>query len=107
MVYEQMDLLTIYIKPDSFILIPALYFIELFLRQTPQIPKWSHPWIKVTFAILACCLYYGWMIQSVVQGILVTGATMILQDLLHNTFFGIYQNQKENKEKKDDNHSNE
>ena len=68
-------ILSIYIREDAFILIPVLYFMRIFLRQTPNIPKWSHAWIEVTFAIVACLLYYGFEIQSVVQGILVTGAS--------------------------------
>ncbi|NEU30804.1 holin [bacterium LRH843] len=84
-----MELLSLYIRQDAFILIPVLYFIGLFLRQTPFIPAWSHAWIKVTFAVVSCLLYYGFAITSVVQGILVTGAAVIFRDLLHNTLHGL------------------
>ena len=43
--------ITEYIRPDAFILIPVLYIIGMFLRQTPRIPFWSHSWIKVIFAV--------------------------------------------------------
>ncbi|MEH7393020.1 phage holin family protein [Bacillus sp. JJ1503] len=62
----------------------------MFLRQTPHIPLWSHAWIKLFFAIIACLLHYGFEIESVVQGILVTGATVISRDLIHNTIYGIH-----------------
>ncbi|WP_099362850.1 phage holin family protein [Fredinandcohnia onubensis] len=85
-----MDLnLKFYIRQDAFILIPVLYFIGLILKDTPFIPQWTHRWIQLGFATIACLLYYGFIIQSVVQAILVTGATMISEDLIKNTLHGI------------------
>ena len=83
--------ITEYIRPDAFILIPVLYIIGMFLRQTPRIPFWSHSWIKVIFAVIACLLHYGYQIESVIQGILVTGAAVLSRDLLSITVNGIDQ----------------
>ena len=74
-----------------FILIPVLYIIGMFLRQTPRIPFWSHSWIKVIFAVIACLLHYGYQIESVIQGILATGAAVLSRDLLSITVNGIDQ----------------
>jgi hypothetical protein len=82
---------TEYIRPDALILIPVLYIIGMFLRQTPRIPFWSHSWIKVIFAVIACLLHYGYRIESVIQGILVTGAAVLSRDLLSITVNGIDQ----------------
>ena len=82
---------TEYIRPDALILIPVLYIIGMFLRQTPHIPFWSHSWIKVIFAVIACLLHYGYRIESVIQGILVTGAAVLSRDLLSITVNGIDQ----------------
>ncbi|HVI21704.1 MAG TPA: phage holin family protein [Bacillus sp. (in: firmicutes)] len=82
---------TEYIRPDAFILVPVLYIIGMFLRQTPRIPFWSHSWIKVIFAVIACLLHYGYRIESVIQGILVTGAAVLSRDLLSITVNGIDQ----------------
>lgn len=94
-----------YIRPDAFILVPVLYFIGLFLQQTPFIPKWGHVWIQLAFAIIACLLYYGWEIQSVVQGVLVTGTAVISRDIIHNTIDGFNDRkiriQKEKEEDQD------
>lgn len=101
-----------YIRPDAFILVPALYFIGLFLKQTPFIPLWSHSWIQLLFAVIACLLYYGLEIQSVVQGILVTGVAVISRDLFDNMVYGLNEPKnrlergtnketKENEEKND------
>ena len=83
--------ITEYIRPDAFILIPVLYIIGMFLRQTPRIPFWSHSWIKVIFAVIACLLHYGYQIESVIQGILATGAAVLSRDLLSITVNGIDQ----------------
>ncbi|RDW15842.1 holin [Oceanobacillus arenosus] len=96
-----MDLLNIYLRHETLILIPVLYFIGILLSQTPMIPTWVHSWIKVAFAIIACLLYFGFDIRSVVQGILVTGAELILRDLLHNTLFGIQEKRLARTDKKD------
>ena len=78
-----------YIRSDAFILIPVLYFISMLLRQTPFIPVWTHVWIQLLFAVIACLLYYGLEIQSVVQGILVTGVAVITSNIFFNTINGI------------------
>ena len=78
-----------YIRQDAFILVPVLFFLGLFLKQTPYIPSWSHAWIQLSFGVIACLLYYGFRIESVVQGILVTGTAVISRDLIENTISGI------------------
>src|SRR4051794_4499070 len=90
---DTMDI-TEYIRPDALILIPALYIIGIFLRQTPHIPFWIHSWLKVIFAVISCLLHYGFRIESVVQGILVAGAAVLSRDLLSYTLGGIDQRKK-------------
>ena len=95
--------LTIYIRPDAFILVPALYILGLFLRQTPRIPVWSYVWIKLAFAVIACLLYYGFIIQAVVQGILCAGAAVVSREILQNTMTSINQRKVNHKETKNKN----
>lgn len=78
-----------YIRQSALILVPVLIFLGIFLKQTPYIPTWSHAWIQLSFGVIACLLYYGFEIQSVVQGILVTGTAVISRDLIENTMSGI------------------
>jgi uncharacterized membrane protein (DUF2068 family) len=78
-----------YIRSDALILVPVLYIISMLLRQTPFIPLWTHAWIQLFFAVIACLLYYGLEIQSVVQGILVTGVAAITSNLFNNTISGL------------------
>src|SRR3954467_9603067 len=91
--------ITDYIRPDAFILIPVLYTIGLFLKQTPKVPVWCHVWIELLFAVIACLLYYGFEIQSVVQGILVSGATVISRDLIANVISGLTPGKRTKSEK--------
>lgn len=73
------------IRPDAYILIPVIYLIGLFLKQTPNIPEWSYAWIQLSFGIVACLLYYGFEISSVNQGILTAGVAILAKDLIHLT----------------------
>ena len=91
--------ITEYIRPDAIILVPVLYIIGVFLRQTPHIPFWTHSWIKVIFAVYACILHYGYQIESVVQGILVAGVAVLSRDLLSITVNGIDQRKQTKLEK--------
>ena len=92
---------TMYIRQDAFILVPVLFFLGLFLRETPSIPHWSYSWILLSFAVIACLLHYGFSIESVVQGILVTGTTVISRELIENTIsgFNFYKNNHKDDDK--------
>lgn len=90
-----MEWLTVYIKKEAFILIPALYFLGLILEQTQKIPKWTHAWIKLIIAEFCCLVYFGLDIRAFVQGIMVTGAEMIFKDLIHNTIANFYEKRKD------------
>lgn len=90
-----------YIRSDAFILVPVLYIIGFLLKQTPFIPAWSQAWIQLTFAVISCLLYYGWEIQSVVQGILVTGVAVISRDLINNTISGLNKSKSPSKNKEE------
>ena len=99
----EMEYLTIYIYPETLILIPTLYFIGLILQQTPSIPNWVQTWIKLIFAVVACLLYFGMDIRSVVQGILVTGAEMILRDTIQQTFLNLRKNREQTMKEQEEN----
>lgn len=72
-----------FIKPESVILIPVLYLIGLLLDRTPHVPSWMTPWVQVFVGVTFCLIYYGLIIQAVVQGILVAGAAVLTNDLIH------------------------
>ncbi|MFY3791287.1 hypothetical protein ACOQFO_06265 [Ureibacillus sp. MALMAid1270] len=79
----EVDVLATLIDPRSYILIPVLYIIWLILRQTPRLEPWTHAWIIMGISIISCFLYYGFIIHSFVEGVLVAGVTILVKDLIH------------------------
>lgn len=77
------DILASFIDPKSYVLIPVLYIILLILRQTPRIEPWTHAWIIIGISVISCFLYYGFIIQSFVEGVLVAGVSILIKDLIH------------------------
>lgn len=71
-----------YIVEQALILIPVLYILGLMLKQTKQIKDWTIPWILLTCGIGSCIAIMGVNIQSMLQGILVTGATVFGNQLV-------------------------
>ncbi len=71
------------INPESYVLIPVLYIILLLLRQTPRLNQWTHAWIITGVSVICCFLYFGFNIQSFVEGVLVAGASILIKDLIH------------------------
>ena len=79
--------LEMYIRSDAFILVPVLYVIGLLLRQTPYIPKWSHVWIKLLFAVIAC-LSLLWSRNTVCcSRYTCYGSGNDIRGLIHNTIY--------------------
>ncbi|MFC5542704.1 MAG: phage holin family protein [Bacilli bacterium] len=72
-----------YIYPESVVMIPVLYLIGLFLNRTPKVPPWVTPWVQVVLGIAFCIANYGWVVEAVLQGILVAGAAALMKDLFH------------------------
>lgn len=90
-----------FIRADAWILIPTLYLIGMFLEQTPKVPAWVSPWVQMIIGVVFCLLYYGLLIQAVVQGILVAGAAVFFKDLIHKPIQAAKKNQKKNDDEPD------
>lgn len=71
------------IDSRSYVLIPVLYIILLLLRQTPRLEPWTHAWIVMGVSVISCFLYYGFVIQSFIEGVLVAGVSILVKDLIH------------------------
>lgn len=71
-----------FIWENALILIPVLYVIGAILKDTEKIPDKYIPLILLPFGIvLACLVLGGFTANAVVQGILVTGATVYTKQL--------------------------
>lgn len=84
-----------FIYPESVIIIPVLYLIGLFLNRTPKVPPWVTPWIQVVLGVSFCIAFYGFVIQAVLQGVLVAGAATLMKDLFHRANYLSSKNNKQ------------
>lgn len=74
-----------YIVEKALILIPVLYILGLMLKQTNKIKDWTIPWILLVFGIIASIALMGFNTSAILQGILVTGATVYANQLVKQT----------------------
>lgn len=77
-----------YIATDALILIPVLWVLGYFLKQSPNIPNWVIVWV-----ILVCGIIGGFVVVSqdadgIIQGILVAGVTVLGYELLKQAKIG-------------------
>lgn len=74
-----------FIVEQALILIPALYIIGLILKSTDKIKDWTIPWILLVIGIAASIALMGLNINAIIQGVLVTGATVYTNQLIKQT----------------------
>lgn len=77
-----------YIVPEILILIPVLWLVGYFIKQTPKIPNWSVVWILLTIGVLASLFIIGPNVNGVIQGVLATGISVLGYDLVKQTKAG-------------------
>lgn len=65
-----------YIFKNALILIPALNIIGMMIKHTEKIPDKYIPIILLFFGILGCLGIMGLSVNSVIQGVLVSGAAV-------------------------------
>lgn len=66
-----------FIVEQALILIPVLYIIGVFLKQSNAVKDEIIPLVLLSLGILCSNLLLGFGIQSTIQGILVTGTTVL------------------------------
>lgn len=71
-----------FIIENALILVPALYVIGLILKGTEKIGDKYIPVILLVFGIAGAVALLGFNINSLIQGILVTGASVYTNQLL-------------------------
>lgn len=70
-----------YIIDQAMILIPALYIVGMFLKQSAIDNKYI-PLIILVLGIVGAVLMLGFSVQSVIQGIFVAGTTVFTNQLI-------------------------
>lgn len=71
-----------FIIENALILIPALYVIGLIVKGTEKISDNYIPVILLIFGITGAIALLGFNINSIIQGILVTGVTVYTNQLI-------------------------
>ncbi|NFC86236.1 hypothetical protein EXN13_00680 [Clostridium botulinum] len=71
-----------YIIDQALILIPALYVLGIMLKQTNKIKDWTIPWILLVVGIIGSISLMGLNPNSIIQGILATGAAVYTNQLI-------------------------
>jgi hypothetical protein len=74
-----------YLLDEAITLVPAIWIIGTFLKRTPKIADWTIPWILLVMGIVGSVLTLGLSVQSIVQGVLVTGVAVLGHQLLKQT----------------------
>jgi len=75
-----MDIMS-FITEKALILIPVLYIIGMMLKNTSKIQDWSIPWILLIVGIGSSIGLLGFNMESIIQGVLVTGTTVYTNQL--------------------------
>ncbi len=65
-----------YLVSNALILIPALNIIGMIIKRTDKIPDKYIPLIILVFGIAGCFALLGFSADSVIQGVLVSGAAV-------------------------------
>ncbi|UOQ47048.1 phage holin family protein [Gracilibacillus caseinilyticus] len=74
------------LKEDFYFIVPALWFIGYACKRTPFIPDWLIIWILLCIGILASGNLYGWTIQSMADGVIVTGMAVFSHQIVKQTY---------------------
>lgn len=77
----ELDLLAL-VDSEILVMIPVLYIVSLFLKQTPNVPQWIITWILLAVALTVCFIYYGPSNHAFIQAVLVTGIASLAYDLI-------------------------
>lgn len=70
---------------EALILVPALYILGAIIKRTPAVPDWCIPYILLVSGIGGSIALMGVTASAVIQGILVTGAAVLSNQIVKQT----------------------
>jgi len=74
-----------YIVSEALVLMPVLFIVGLLLKNTPKVADWTIPWALLGLGIASGIMIVGDVLQGAIQGVLVTGATVLTHQLVKQT----------------------
>lgn len=91
---ELLELSFEYIMEEALIIVPVLWVLGAFLKQTPYVANWAIVWILLIVGVVLTMGLLGASVTSFIQGILVTGVAIMGHQLLKQTMRGINETRK-------------
>jgi hypothetical protein len=82
---DGMEMVSQFIVDEALILIPALWVVGFFLKQSAKVADWIIPWILIVLGIAGSLGLMGFTVQAVIQGILVCGASVLGHQVIKQT----------------------
>lgn len=82
---NMMELASQFIFEDSLVLIPVLWIIGYFLKQSNKVADWVIPWILIGLGIAGSIGLMGLGVQAIIQGVLVSGASVLGHQVIKQT----------------------
>ncbi|MGI2294189.1 phage holin family protein [Paenibacillus sp. GXUN7292] len=74
-----------FIIEKALVLIPVLFILGAFLKKTPKLVDWIIPWVLLVVGVAGGIALVGDPLQGILQGVLVTGATVLGHQLIKQT----------------------
>jgi len=60
----------------------ALFILGIFLKRSEKVADWLIPFILLPIGIAFCCVILGDIVDGFLQGILTTGAAVLVNNLI-------------------------
>jgi hypothetical protein len=70
-----------FIAENMYVLVVVLYVLGMLLKNTPNIKDWMIPYVLLVIGIVLALGIGGFNFESLIQGVLVTGATVLANQL--------------------------
>lgn len=77
-----MENLLNYVIDEALVVIPVLWIIGQFIKQTPNVKNWLIPYILLVIGTGLTVGIMGLSIDAVIQGVLVSGAAVFGNELI-------------------------
>lgn len=73
-----LELLNEYLIEEALIVIPVLLILGKIIKGTPNVKDWLIPYILLVIGIVGTVGLLGFNIDAILQGVLVTGASILI-----------------------------
>ncbi|RFB10182.1 hypothetical protein DZB84_23145 [Bacillus sp. HNG] len=79
-----MDLLQ-FSNENYYMLVPMLWVIGFFLKQTPTIPNWAITWILLGVSLVGGAFFFGFTAEAFFNGVIAAGVAVFGHQMVKQT----------------------